>query len=418
MADTFHIEKPQRLASLDAYRGFIMLAMVSGGLGFSAVAREFPDSWAWQALAYQFSHVAWTGCGFWDLIQPSFIFMVGVAMPFSHASRRAKGHSILRMGAHTVYRAVFLVALAVFLTSNSSGQTRFIFTNVLAQIGLGYCFVHLLLGWGFRVQLFAAAAILIGYWLYFFTYSTPDPDTITALGLPDDWQQFAGGLGTHWNKHTNAAAAFDRGLLDWFPRASSDPIVNRGGYATLNFIPSMATMIFGLMAGTLLRSPRTLRDKYRLLIAAGTGCLFFGLAVDGAIWPYFDWQWTLCPIVKRIWTPSWAVFSTGWTLWMLAAFFYLIEIRGYRRWAFPLVVVGMNSIAMYCMAQLIKGWVRGSLNTHLEPVRPWLTEKTGWAIGDHIFDSTYGPIIQSVSVLLVLWLICLWMYRRKIFLRI
>ena len=418
MAGTFPIEKPQRLVSLDAYRGFIMLAMVSGGLGFSAVAREFPDSWAWQALAYQFSHVEWTGCGFWDLIQPSFMFMVGVAMPFSHVSRRAKGYSIFRIGVHTVYRAVFLVALAVFLSSNSSRQTNFVFTNVLAQIGMGYCFVYLLVGCGFRIQLMAAAAILVRYGWYFYAYETPGPDAIAALGLPDDWQQFTGGLGAQWNKHVNAAAEMDRWFLDLFPRASSDPVVNGGGYTTLNFVPSMATMIFGLMAGNLLRSPRTLRDQCRLLIAAGAACLFFGLAVDGTIWPYFDWQWTLCPIVKRIWTPSWAVFSTGWTLWMLAAFFYLIEIRGYRRWAFPLVVVGMNSIAMYGMAQLVKGWVRGSLNTHLETVRPQLIEKTGWAIGDRIFDSTYGPILQSVSVLLVLWLICLWMYRRKIFLRI
>src|SRR5438132_6681561 len=95
---------PPRLVSLDAYRGFIMLVMASGGLAIAQVAKDhFPDHPLWQFLAYQFDHVAWGGCAFWDLIQPSFMFMVGVAIPYSHASRVAKGYSPARIATHVIY---------------------------------------------------------------------------------------------------------------------------------------------------------------------------------------------------------------------------------------------------------------------------------------------------------------------------
>ena len=113
--------KPDRLISLDAYRGFIMLAMASGGLGFAAMAQKdgFSDSPLWQALAFQFDHVPWVGCSFWDLIQPSFMFMVGVALPYSYASRKARGESERRVFAHTVLRAVVLILLGIFFVGNS-----------------------------------------------------------------------------------------------------------------------------------------------------------------------------------------------------------------------------------------------------------------------------------------------------------
>src|SRR4249920_3964697 len=96
---------PSRLASLDAFRGFIMLAMASGGFGLSKIAKsesEAATSGFWPVLAYQFDHVAWTGCGFWDLIQPAFMFMVGVAMPFSYSRRSAEGQSGAVQFAHVL----------------------------------------------------------------------------------------------------------------------------------------------------------------------------------------------------------------------------------------------------------------------------------------------------------------------------
>jgi len=117
----------------------------------------------------------------------------------------------------------------------------------------------------------------------------------------------------------------------------------------------------------------------------------------------------ICPVVKRIWTPSWAIYSTGWTLLMLAAFYLVVDVAGFRRAAWPLVVVGMNSIAMYCMAQLLGGWIARTLQRHLgEGV---LTLYGG-------VDSTYEPVVRLSLVLFVMWLVCVWLYRQRIFFKI
>jgi heparan-alpha-glucosaminide N-acetyltransferase len=408
-------EKPARLVSLDAYRGAIMLFMASGGLALPEVAKYFPDSPLWRLLGFNTDHVPWVGCSLWDLIQPSFMFMVGVAMPYSIASRRARGDSETKIVAHVLYRAVFLVLLAIFLTSNWSKQTDFVFTNVLAQIGLGYAFLYFLLGRGLRVQLAALAGILIGYWLLFRFWPLPHSGfDYHSVGWTDDWQGLPGWF-AHWDKNTNAAAAFDVWFLNLFPCAK--PFVfTKGGYQTLNFVPSLGTMILGLMAGETLRTPKSKWHKLGWLLAAGAVCLALGWLAGEYV----------CPIVKRIWTPSWVLYSAGWTFAMLAGFFWLIDIQGWRRWAFPLVVVGMNSIAMYCMAQLMKGWLRSSLQVHLGPyavpsltylVKPVLA-LMNVPVDPQWLNDTFGPITQSAAVLLVMWLICLWMYRRGIFLRI
>ena len=427
MADPLQPNDSQRLVSLDAYRGFTMLMMASAGFGLAAVAKEYPDSTLWQIVGYQCGHVAWTGCSYWDLIQPSFMFIVGVAMPMSYARRRSRGDSFGKMFRHALFRSTVLVVLAIVLSSNWSDQTNFVFTNVLAQIGLGYLFVFLLLGAGSAVQLLVALAILGGYWWLFFQHPLPgagvDP---AAMGIPEDWQQFPAGLAAHWNKHVNFAGWVDTKFLNLFPRPEPY-LFNRGGYQTLNFVPSIATMLFGVLAGTFLCGDARPTRKCNLLLAAGALLLVIGMLLDHTIWPdwlarlvYPNWAlgpttvgadalpftsryWTVCPIVKRIWTPTWAIFSTGWTLLLLAGFYWVIDVRQWRRWAFPFVVVGMNSIVMYCMAQLMKPWLKRQLAIHISP---------------NLFDGVYGPIVERVSVLFVLWLICLWLYRQRIFVRI
>jgi len=469
-----------RLASLDAYRGFVMLAMASGALGFATIVNQHgtppapaalaaegtdPSWWStlWTALAYQFEHVQWVGCSFWDLIQPSFMFIVGAAMPFSFAKRASQGQSPLRRFAHVVFRALILVALGVFLLSNGSRytHTNFTFINVLSQIGLGYVFVYLLLNRPAWLQATAAAVILVGYWLAFFLYVAPpaeqahvakylaEHEAKVARGQRDIGPWEADSLAGRWNKHTNFAAAADRWLLNQLPR-QEEPWspdgkpenarrfwVNEGGYQTLNFIPSMATMLFGVMAGQLLLSGR--RRKVMILLAAGAACFVVAMSLDTTIWPV-KWDgsslvlcasglgdpsinaaelwpnWTVCPTVKRIWTPTWAIFSAGWTLWLLAAFYLVMDVWGWKWWAFPLKVVGMNSIAMYVMAQLMKPWVSQTLRTHTGTVSA-VAETDLWS---SIFGAgtVYSPLWHSLAVLTVLWLICLWMYRQRIFVRI
>jgi heparan-alpha-glucosaminide N-acetyltransferase len=392
---------PPRLVSLDAFRGFIMLAMASAGFHLAGISQKdaFRDDRLWQFLGYHTEHAAWRGCAFWDLIQPAFMFMVGVAMAYSYAARQARGQSYGRLFAHAAFRSVVLVLLGVFLTSNWSTQTEWVFTNVLCQIGLGYTFLFLLWNRPVRWQLAAAAIILVGDWALFYAWPAPSPGFDYAkVNLPANWQHLTG-TAAHWDKNTNIAAAIDRVVLNWFPR--KEPFTySEGGYTTLSFVPSLATMIFGLLAGGLMRNAWPPGKKIGVLVAWGAASLAAGFLLD-----YVG----ICPSVKRIWTPSWTLFSTGWVLWMLAGFYVLIDVTGWRLPAWPLVVVGMNSIVMYVMSQLLKPWLTATLERHLGKGLFTLYGK---------LDPVYAPAVQMLAIVFVFWLVCVWLYRQKIFVRI
>lgn len=387
---------PARLASLDVYRGFVMFLMASDSFGIPSVAKHFKENRVWQFLAHEFDHVEWTGCALWDLIQPSFSFIVGVAMPYSLASRRAKGQTFGRLLFHAIVRSLILIALGVFLRSMRSQQTNFTFEDTLSQIGLGYPFLFLLAWTRPRTQALALVVILVGYWAAFALYPAPPAGfDYQSVNVPVDWPHLHG-FAAHWDKNSNLAWAFDRWFLNLFPRPThfSD---NAGGYATLSFIPTLATMILGLLAGNFLRADRSRWVKVFAFLAAGAAGLALGTLLERA---------GICPSVKRIWTPAWVLFSGGWCF-LLMAFFYLVcDVIGWKKWAFIFTVVGMNSIAMYCLADGAGGFIRQSLRIHFG------------ANVFQIFGPIWAPMVQTSTILIILWLICLWMYRRKIFLRI
>ncbi|QDV22491.1 acyltransferase family protein [Aureliella helgolandensis] len=387
---------PTRLASLDAYRGAIMLLMASGGLGLAEIAKEFPDSSVWQILGHQSGHVQWAGCALWDLIQPAFMFMVGISLPWSLASRSARGQSFQLMLAHALWRSLLLVLLAVFLSSAWSEQTNWVFTNVLAQIGLGYPLLFLLAFTKSRTTWIAAFSILALYWMAFALHPLPPADfDWQAVGVPPDWSWLTG-FAAHWEKNANFASNFDLWFLNLFPR--DEPFTfNRGGYATLNFIPSLATMTFGLLAGRLLRSDLPMSGKLMRLVLAGLLGIALGMALDLT---------GICPIVKRIWTPAWTLYSTGFVAIMLAVMVALVDGLSLKRLAFPLMIVGLNPITLYCLFQLSTSFIRKQLQIHL-----------GQDVFS-IFGDLWIPMMQRACVLLILWLIILWMYRRKVFLRL
>ena len=335
-----------------------MLLIIGEALGFAAVAAAVPASRFWALLAHCQTHVPWLGCSPHDLIQPSFSFLVGVALPFSIASRLARGQSGWRMTAHAFLRALVLVALGIFLRSVGKPQTYFTFEDTLSQIGLGYGFLYLL---GFcrpRGQWIALALILVGYWAAFALYPLPSAGFDYAkVGVPTAWLDQHGltGLAAHWNKNSNLAWAFDTWFLNLFPRQSPFAF-NEGGYATLSFIPTLGTMILGLLAGGVLRGPRRPWSKVGLFVLTGLLLLAGGGLLE---------RLGVCPVVKRIWTPSWTLWSGGWCFLILAAFYAIIDIGRWKGWAFPLVVIGMNSIAAYCMDGLFGGFIRNALKRHL-----------------------------------------------------
>lgn len=390
-------EGSARLVSLDALRGTFMLLMLNEATRLPLVARSFPHSAIWAFIAFNTDHVPWQGCSLHDLIQPGFSFLVGAAMPFSIASRKAKGQGFRQLIGHAVWRAFLLIILGIFLRSIHRTQTYFTFEDTLTQIGLGYVFLFLLGFTRVRTQVIVALVILIAFWGAFALYPAPGPNFDYArVGVPADWAHNYTGFLSHFNKNSNLSWAFDVWFLNLFPR--EQPFVyNEGGWSTLSFIPTLATMILGLITGEWLKSSKSKSEKLRGLAIAGVGLVLGGLV--------FQWA-GICPIVKRVWTSSYTLYSGGLVILMLAGFYALIDFKGWRRWAFPLVVVGMNSIAIYVMSWTMEDFFRSAVQIHI-----------GRIIAA-IVSTTLLPIANGLAVMLIFWTILFWMYRRKIFLRI
>ncbi|MFN0053448.1 MAG: acyltransferase family protein [Planctomycetales bacterium] len=392
----------QRLDSLDAYRGFVMLLMMAEVLRLRQVALALPESKLWEFLSFHQTHVAWSGCSLHDLIQPSFSFLVGVALPFSILSRQAKGQSFTRMLLHAIWRAVLLTFLGVFLRSAGLPHTNFTFIDTLSQIGMGYVFLFLLGFVKVRWQVLAAAVIVVGYWGAFALYPVPGEDfDYAAVGVGADWKHHYTGFAAHWNKNSNLGWKVDTWFLNLFPRVDGKPYTHMDGYATLNFIPTLATMILGLLAGGWLRLETTKPRKLLYLVLAGGASLGAGWALD---------HFGICPSVKRIWTPAWVLFSGGWCFFLLAGFYALADGLGWRALFYPLIVIGANSIAAYCMAHWWSESIARGFQTHLAL---WLGVDCFKLAGE-----AYEPLVRGSAILLVYWLILLWMYRRRIFVRI
>jgi predicted acyltransferase len=390
-------EPATRLTSLDAFRGLVMSLMLAELMRLPEVARQFPHSAFWTLIGFNTQHVEWQGCSLHDLIQPAFSFLVGASLPFSIVSRKLKGQTFGPMLGHAVRRALILIFLGIFLRSLASRQTYFTFEDTLTQIGLGYVFLFLLGFTRVRTQVVTLVLILIGFWAAFALYPAPGPQFDYArVGVPQNWPHLYTGFLSHWNKNSNLSWAFDVWFLNLFPR--EHPFVfNEGGWSTLSFIPTLATMIIGLVAGEWLKGKESKQQKLRGLVIAGTALLLLGLVC----------QWAgICPIVKRVWTSSYTLYSGGWVLLILAGFYALLDWKGWRRWAFPLVVVGMNSIAIYVMSWTMAHFVGDALDRHL-----------GSALSA-IAGPTFQPVLHGFAVMLIMWSILLWMYRRKIFLRI
>jgi len=297
-----------------------------------------------------------------------------------------------------------LVALGVFLRSMDHSMTYFTFEDTLSQIGLGYPLLFLIAFYSAQPERVkwpwaALAVILAGYWMLWALYppATANFDWQT-VGVSPAWnaQHNFTGFAAHWNKNFNFGNRFDQWFLNLFPRESRFEY-NDGGYLTLSFIPTLGTMILGLIAGVWMRgSPQNKFPTRRFLLAGTTGI------VAGLLLHYSH----ICPVVKRIWTPSWTIFSGGICFLFLAAFAWIMNVKGYRKWAFPLIVVGMNSIAAYCIAHFLEGFLSSSLQIHL---------------GATFFQFAgrgLEPLFQGATMLFLYWLILLWMYQRKLFLKV
>jgi predicted acyltransferase len=301
-----------------------------------------------------------------------------------------------------VWRSIALILLSIFLMSIHEKQTSWAFMNVLAQIGLGYTFLFLLWDRSPKIQALAAVLILAGTAAAYETYPDAGIDLETGapeVGITQEWAaEHLTGIRKPWHKNANVGHKVDVVVLNKFPGKTFE--YNKGGYQTINFIPSLATMIFGLMCGGLLRSDRKASRKLLILWMAGLGGLALGQLLN---------QTGVCPSIKRIWTPAWAIFSTGWCCLILATLYLFVDVFRLRWLAFPLIVVGMNSILIYCMGQTLPKWTAGQLQVHFG--------QEIFTLYSHV-PALWEPTVRATLVGLVFWLVCFFLYRRKIFLAI
>jgi predicted acyltransferase len=361
-----------RFVSLDAYRGFTMLAMVSAGLRMQWFKGD--PTWGW--LAEQVEHAEWRGCTAWDLIQPSFMFIVGVAMPFAFARRQERGESWLQQLGHVARRCLLLVLVGVLLDCYAEHKPVVQFIRVLQQIAVGYFLAFLVLHAGPRVQAGAAVLFLVGHTLLFFVYGR-------LHGL-DPWLQ-----------QDNVGVWLDLKLqhaLNHVPGVSIIPL-STGGYVTLNALSSAATILFGVLCGEFLRAPGRRSAKAGYLLLAGLVGLGLGWALEGKV-----------PMIKRVWTASFAVYAAGWTCLLMALFYGVIDGLGWRRWSFPLLVIGMNSIAVYVVAGTLHGNLRHFTGAFVD--------------GPLAGSPRLIPVVEQAGALVLTWLIFLWFYRRRIFFKV
>ena len=348
----------ERYVALDAFRGFIMIMLASDAFGFGALQGD-PT---YGRVASWFDHVEWTGAVFWDLIQPAFMFMVGVAMPFAVARRRELGSSERDNFRHVALRAVKLILLSQFLIIVSDHRIRFQLINVLSQIAFTYFLTYLIIQLEFRWQVAAAVSLLALHTAVFAVFPGPEGA---------------------FSKTGNIGAVIDKALLGYN---------YQGYYVTINFISSTVTTLFGAWTGTLLRAAKPRAAKLRILAIATVAAFASGLTLSLVV-----------PNVKRLWTASFTLYSAGWVLLMMLGFILLIDVLGAKRLAFPLIVVGMNSIFIYSAGFL----VRGAINN-------WISAFSG----GFKFVGTLAPVAQSAAVMLVLWYLCYWLYQRRIFLKV
>ena len=286
----------QRFLPLDAYRGLIMILLVSDGLGFNLL----PDKPIYRAIANQFEHKPWGGAVFYDLIMPAFLFMVGVSMPFAIGRRFEKGETLGQVFHHVWVRCLKLVIISQIVVSIAERHAQIQFHNVLTQVAITYFLCFLLMQFKFWQQALAAFLLLAGHSALYLLF--PGPDGAFA-------------------QVSNVGARIDHGIMGfnyvW-------PCVN------INFFSETPGVLFGVWIGILLRGSKTRAEQLKILTVGMIAAFATGLLFS-----------PLVPINKWLWTATYTLYTTGWAILGLLAAILLIEYAGIRKPMFPLIIVNI-----------------------------------------------------------------------------
>lgn len=364
-----------RLVSLDVFRGLTIAGMI---------LVNNPGTWG--AIYSPLEHAAWHGWTPTDFVFPFFLFIVGVSITLALARRAESGGGQRDLYVKLIRRTVIIFALGLFLGGFPSFDLSTIrIPGVLQRIAVCYLISSLIfLKTGWRTQAAVAAALLLLYWMLMATASAPG---------------FAAG---DLSMEGSLASYVDRTLLaghTWKPLYDPEGI--------LSTIPAIATTLCGVLTGHLLRSRRTPFEMVAAMFVAGAGGVVLG-------WVWHHWF----PINKALWTSSFVVFTAGMALQLLALCYWLVDIKGYKRWATPFRIFGTNALALYFLAELF---------SHLISIINFArADGTRADLKSLIFDNLFAPWAspECASLMFALCTVLLWLgvmtilYRRRIFIKV
>lgn len=369
-------KKPDRLLSLDALRGFDMFWIAGGE--YLMVLLAAVTGWPFmQWIAGQMSHVEWEGFRFYDNIFPMFLFIAGASMPFSILKRKQKGEDMRSIYLHVLKRAVFLIMLGwIYNGILQFDFERQRYSSVLGRIGIAWFFAALIvLNTNIRGQILWFAGILLGYWA-----------VMKLVPVPG----FGAGVLT---PEGNLAAYIDQqvlpGRLCCYTYGDNEGLISH--------IPAICTALLGTFAGHLLISKDsrlTGLKKGLILLAAGIVSM-----IAGKVWGYSF------PIIKNLWTSTFVLYAGGLSLIFLSVFYLVIDVWGFKKWTFPFVVIGMNSITIYLLNSGIVDWEK---------------------MGRYFFGGVAGffasepaqTLVIALGAMLCMWYVLYLLYKHKIFLKV
>ena len=360
----------KRIVSIDALRGFDMFWISSGEAFFIALFTFFGTPF-FTKLALQFDHPAWTGFRFYDIIFPLFLFIMGVVMPLSITRRIEKGDSKAELYKHIIRRTLLLFLLG--LIYNGLFNFDFVnqrYTGVLQRFAVCYFFASvIMMNFKLKGQMIWAVAILAGYWLFLLLVPAPG---FAAYELTPEG---------------NIAGYIDRlflpGSFCCYSYGDNEGI--------LTMLPATVNVLFGALAGSWLLSALSEKEKIKKLLIAGL--IFVAVAL----------LWSLVlPVNKYLWTGSYTLLTVGISFLLLLLFFWIIDVKGYRKWAFPFIVIGLNPITIYVVQGIFDFGIIVNIFVH------------GFSGGLGSFE----PVFIQMCMIAVKWLFLYFLYRQKIFLKV
>jgi predicted acyltransferase len=364
------IQPQERVLSIDFFRGFTMFLLIGESTMLYSHLEEAGGTGIVHFFATQLSHHEWNGLHFWDLIQPFFMFIVGVAIPFAVANRKKKGDSDRKILLHALKRSALLLFLGWAIYCIGPGKIVWRFQNVLAQLSVTYLVAFLIMkkSTTFQITFTLIILLLIDLAYRFFPVE---------------------GFNQPWVPYKNLGAWFNQ-VVEGTDKTSI--------WATLNFVSTTAHTVWGVLAGKLLMSDKPANVKIKTLIIAGVICLAIGFGLD----------WLgITPIIKKIATSSFIFASAGWTLLALCFSYWLIDVKKkFIEVAKPFLIVGMNCIAIYVFFEV------GGAGLLYKIFTPFTTSLLTWA-----GTLTVG-IATSLIVWAAQWYMCYWLYKNKLFIKI